>query len=69
MTKIGLIFREIKFLNHVIMMGNVTTTPTGSASLMAYCLLLPGKKLHLSAFLTAKKFRGKGNKDGAVNAF
>ena len=35
----------------------------------AYCLLLPGKKLHLSALLVAKHFRDKGNKDGAVKAF
>ena len=49
--------------------GHVATTQTGSASLMAYCLLLPGKKLHLSALLTAKRFRGKGNKDSAVEAF
>ena len=48
--------------------GSMVTTPNAS-SLVSYCLLLPGKKLHLSALLTAKKFRGKGNKDGAVAAF
>ena len=32
-------------------------------------MLLPGKELHLSALLSAKKFRGRGNKDGAVAAF
>lgn len=30
---------------------------------------LPGKVLNLSALLTAKKFHGKGNKEGAVSAF
>lgn len=34
----------------------------------SYCLLLPGKVLHLSALLAAKRFRDKGNKDGAVRA-
>ena len=49
--------------------GNGITTPSSAPSLVPYCLLLPGRKLHLSALLTAKKFRGKGNKDGAVSAF
>ena len=31
--------------------------------------MLPGKILNLSALLQAKKFRGKGNKEGAVAAF
>lgn len=34
----------------------------------SYCLLLPGKTLHLSALLAAKRFRDRGNKDGAVRA-
>lgn len=34
----------------------------------AYCLLLPGCKLHLTPLLAAKKFRGRGNKDGALRA-
>jgi hypothetical protein len=38
-------------------------------SVAAYCLLLPGKILHLSALLNAKRFRDKGNKEGAVRAF
>ena len=37
-------------------------------SVAAYCLLLPGKTLHLSALLAAKRFRDKGNKEGAVRA-
>ena len=38
-------------------------------SLAAYCLLLPGKKLNLSALLAAKTFRGQGNKVAALEAF
>ena len=34
----------------------------------AYCLLLPGRTLHLNALLIMKKFRDRGNK-GAVHAF
>lgn len=39
-----------------------------STSLAAYCLQLPGKNLHLSALLAAKKFQGRGNKSAAVAA-
>ena len=35
----------------------------------AFCLLLPGITLYLSPLLYLKKFRNKGNKDGAVRAF
>ena len=42
--------------------------PPSGTSLAAYCLLLPGKQLHLSALLAAKKFRGRGNKEAAVAA-
>ena len=34
-----------------------------------YCLTLPGKELFLSPFLSNKKFREKGNKEGAIKAF
>ena len=40
-----------------------------STSLTSFCLTLPGKQLHLSALLAAKKFRGRGNKEAAVLAF
>ena len=33
-----------------------------------YCLLLPGRQLHLHV-LQAKKFRNRGNKDCALSAF
>ena len=32
-----------------------------------YCLLLPGKVLHISS-LIAKRFQDKGNKDGGIRA-
>ena len=34
-----------------------------------FCLNLPGKTLFLSHLLTLKKFRKRGNKDGALQAF
>jgi len=34
-----------------------------------FCLMLPGKKLHLKPLLAMKKFRNRGNKRGAVEAF
>ena len=37
--------------------------------MLAYTLLLPGATLNLSALLMRKKFVGKGNKEGAVEAF
>ena len=44
----------------------ISCTPTGHDTTVAsYCLLLPGKTLHISALLTAKKL---GNKEGAVRA-
>ena len=45
------------------------TSGHSAGSLAAYCLLLPGKQLHLSALLAAKKFRGRGNKGAALAAF
>ena len=38
-------------------------------STAAYCLSLPGKTLFLSHLLSLKKFRKRGNKDGALRAF
>ena len=35
----------------------------------AFSLLLPGQVLHLNALLAMKKFRDRGNKDGAVRGF
>ena len=34
-----------------------------------YSLLLPGKVLYLNALLSLKKFRDRGNKEGAVQGF
>jgi hypothetical protein len=39
-----------------------------SNSNAGYCLLLPGEVLDLSTLLSLKKFRGRGNKDGALEA-
>ena len=33
-----------------------------------FCLLLPGSTLDLSSLLQSKKFRSRGNKDGALTA-
>ena len=38
-------------------------------STAAFCLSLPGKTLYLSHLLALKKFRKRGNKDGALRAF
>ena len=38
-------------------------------STAAFCLTLPGKRLYLSPLLAMKKFRKKGNKEGAIAAF
>ena len=38
-------------------------------STAAYCLSLPGKTLFLTHLLSLKKFRKRGNKDGALRAF
>ena len=38
-------------------------------SVEAFCLTLPGQELHLPSLLHAKKFRNRGNKDGALTAF
>lgn len=38
-------------------------------STAGYCLTLPGRKLYLTPLLSMKKFRKRGNKDGAIAAF
>ena len=52
------------------LVSSIVTTESGTQdrSVAAYCLLLPGKQLHISALLAAKHFRDKGNKEGAVRA-
>lgn len=42
--------------------------PSGGKSNEALCLTLPGSELNLSALLKDKKFRGRGNKEGALQA-
>lgn len=34
-----------------------------------FCLTLPGQTLYLTPLLALKKFRKRGNKDGAIRAF
>ena len=47
----------------------VATVPISHDRQVAtFCLLLPGKILYISALLASKRFRDKGNKDGAVRA-
>ena len=38
-------------------------------SIEAFCLTLPGCELRLPSLLLAKKFRNRGNKEGALTAF
>ena len=40
----------------------------GGKTTEAFCLTLPGAHLDLSVLLKEKKFRGKGNKEGALQA-
>ena len=40
--------------------------PSGGKSNEGLCLTLPGNELDLSALLKDKKFRGRGNKEGAL---
>ena len=42
--------------------------PSGGKSNEALCFTLPGSELNLSALLKDKKFRGRGNKEGALQA-
>lgn len=42
--------------------------PTGGKSTEGFCLTLPGKQLDVSMLLKEKKFRGKGNEEGALTA-
>lgn len=49
--------------------GRMSTPLTDDAKNAAYCLNLPGGTLYLTPLLAAKKFRGRGNKDGAIRAF
>ena len=61
------------FSHHIFLPAVAAPVGNSSAqqdhSVAAYCLLLPGKTLHLSTLLTAKRFRDKENKKGTVRAF
>ena len=43
-------------------------TQSGGRSNEGLCLTLPGSQLDLSVLLKEKKFRGRGNKEGALQA-
>ena len=42
---------------------------TNANNTAGYCLTLPGRKLYLTPLLGMKKFRKRGNKEGALAAF
>ena len=54
---------------HVMTVDHMDDGATEDDATAAFTLLLPGKTLYLSKLLALKKFRNKGNKDGAVRAF
>ena len=49
--------------------GNQHDNISDDDAIAAYCLTLPGETLYLTPCLLQKKFRNRGNKDGAVRAF
>lgn len=55
-------------MHKINLLGNTSST-SNSGEVGTFCLQLPGKVLNLSALLAAKKFRSRGNKDGALAAF
>lgn len=62
----------LHYIVHCIMPAAPAAIPNAMIgkdhTVAAYCLLLPGKTLHISSLLAAKRFRDRGNKDGAVRA-
>lgn len=52
-----------------IFTGDDDTTTTSDNATAAMTILLPGKILYLTPLLNAKKYRNRGNKDGAIRAF
>ena len=53
---------------YCIILDDTETTDKEAINNAAYCLTLPGRSLDLSALLVAKKFRYRGNKEGAISA-
>lgn len=61
--------RRHSFIFIILHKENVPVSSSGDGQAQAsaaYSLLLPGKVLHLNALLSMKKFRDRGNKEGAV---
>ena len=52
----------------LLAMQNGACDLTSEEKLAAYSVLLPGDNLYLTPLLNAKKFRGKGNKEAAVES-
>lgn len=48
--------------------ANIDVRMVGGKTTEGFCLTLPGVQLDVSVLLKEKKFRGKGNKDGALQA-
>ena len=46
-----------------------STSAKTPVSIETFCLTLPGRELHLPSLLLAKKFRNRGNKEGALTSF
>lgn len=59
-------------LSFLLVLEDLTGAPASVSeedSTAGFCLTLPGKTLYLSPLLAMKKFRKKGNKEGAVASF
>lgn len=56
---------------HLLGLDEIRASPAEASAnnTAAYCLTLPGRKLYLTPLLAMKKFRKRGNKDGALTAF
>ena len=56
-------------LSHLCLENLTDLNASEEDSTCAFCLLLPGKILYLSPLLAMKKFRKRGNKEGAIGSF
>ena len=53
----------------IVNLVDLTVTETKESSNAAFCLFLSGRILYLTPLLAQKKFRKRGNKEGALIAF
>ena len=56
-------------MNYCVLGPSDPISTSADDAIAGFCLTLPGKTLYLTPLLTAKKFRGRGNKEGALRAF